>query len=60
MFEWGISMDLAAIAVGLQQASLQQNIALTVLKQNAQQEQALVQMTASVAGGRGQALDISV
>jgi hypothetical protein len=53
-------MDLAAIAVGIQQSSAQQTMMLTMLKQNAQEEQALVQMIASVAGGRGQALDISV
>ena len=53
-------MDLASIAVGIQQTTAQQTIALSVLKQSAQEEQALVQMIASVAGGRGQALDISV
>jgi hypothetical protein len=53
-------MDLAAIATAVQQTTLQQNVALSVLKQAAQEEQALVQMIASVAGGRGQALDISV
>lgn len=53
-------MDLAAVAVAMQQTSLQQTVALNMLKQNAQEEQAIVQMIASVAGGRGQALDISV
>lgn len=53
-------MDLTSIAVGLQQASLQTNIAISVLKQASQEEQALSQMIATVAGGRGQALDVSV
>lgn len=46
--------------MNIQQSSLQQNLAVSMLKQNAQEEQSLIQMIASVAGGRGQALDISV
>lgn len=61
MFKWGDFMDVAAaVAMAVQQTTLQQNVALSVLKAAAQQEQALVQMIAAVAGGRGQALDISV
>ena len=53
-------MDLASIAVGIQQTSLQQNLSISVLKQAAKEEQSLAQMIATVAGGRGQALDVSV
>ncbi|MFH1157357.1 MAG: hypothetical protein V1721_00490 [Pseudomonadota bacterium] len=56
-------MELAALA--LQQASLQTNIALALIKNNAQTEQALVNMIAqtvqsSPSGGRGKNIDISV
>ncbi len=53
-------ISLATTATAMQQSSLQQNVALSVLKQNAQADQSLAQMIQSVAGGRGQALDISV
>ena len=56
-------MEIAALA--LQQASLQTNIAMAMIKQGAQTEQSLVNMIAqtiqsSPSGGRGQSLDITV
>lgn len=53
-------MEIAAIAV--QQASAQLNTALSMVKNNAQAEQSLVNVIAqsSPGAGRGQNLDISV
>jgi hypothetical protein len=53
-------MEVAAIA--LQQASAQTNATLAMVKQNAQTEQALIEMIAqsSPSGSRGQNLDITV
>jgi hypothetical protein len=53
-------VSLAAVAMSIQQSSLQQNLAVSMLKQNAQADQSLAQMIQSVAGGRGQTLNISV
>jgi hypothetical protein len=53
-------MDITAIA--LQQVALQSATGLSMIKQAAQQDQALVQMVDQVAsdGSRGQNLDISI
>ena len=55
----GIMGSVAAAAVGIQQAQAQNNFALSVLKQNAKTEEALVQMIANATGGRGQNLDVT-
>lgn len=53
-------MEVAALA--LQQAQSQTNLAMNVLKKNAQAEQALVNMItqAAASGGRGQVVDVTV
>lgn len=53
-------MDVAAVA--LQQVASQTNVGLSILKQNAKEQQALVDLVtqAAATGSRGQKLDITV
>jgi hypothetical protein len=54
-------MDVSTAAVSIQQASLQQNVGLAIVKQAAQAQEQLVNViSAALENGRGQNLDISV